>query len=354
MLNVSRGALASLVVLSFVASACRKPADEQKPAPQAQAQAPAQPAAATEKPAPPPPPPPAKPVPAKLPSVVARVNGQPVMTADVDRQVKQLELQAGRSVPPDQRDAVYRGVIDQLVTIEVLLQETKNRNIVVTDAEAKAASDQKLKELRAQVPDQAAFNTAMAERNMTVARLRANIRNDMLISRLLEGEMAKVPPPTDAELKDYYDKNPNEFSGVRAAHVLIRPDGFDEDSKKKARAKAEDIMKQARAGTDFAELVKQHSADGSAQQGGDLGFFTRERMVPQFSAAAFALQPGQISDVVETQFGFHVIKVLERKDVKFEEATERLRAFLSGRKREEAQAAFIKSLKDKAKIEVLV
>ena len=350
MLKVSRGAIASLVVLSCAATACRKPADEQKPAEQA-AQQPA--AAPAEKPAPEPPPPP-KPVPEKLPAVIARVNGEPVMKVDVDRQIKQLELQAQRSVPPEQRDAVYRGVIDQLVTIQVLLQETKARNIVVSEAEAKAASDQKLKELRAQVPDQAAFNKAMAERNMTVAKLRSDIRNDILISRLLEAEMAKVPPPTDAELKAYYDKNPNEFSGVRAAHVLIRPEGFDEDSKKKARAKAEDVMKQARAGTDFAELAKQHSADGSAQQGGDLGFFTRERMVAPFSNAAFALQPGQISDVVETQFGFHVIKVIERKDVKFEEATEKLRAFLTAQKREEAQAAFIKSLKDKAKIEVLV
>jgi peptidyl-prolyl cis-trans isomerase C len=240
------------------------------------------------------------------------------------------------------------------VTIELLLQETKQRNVVVSEAEAKAASDQKLKELRAQVPDQAAFNKAMAERNMTVAKLRSDIRNDILISRLLEAEMAKVAPPTDAELKDYYDKNPNEFSGVRAAHVLIRPEGFDEASKKKARDKAEDVMKQAKAGTDFGELAKQHSSDGSAQQGGDLGFFTKDRMVPPFANAAFALQPGQISDVVETQFGFHVIKVIERKDVKFEEATERLRTFLTARKREEAQAAFIKSLKDKAKIEVLV
>ena len=347
--NSSPGAVAWLVViLSCAVSGCQKAADEQKPAEQAQA-------AATPTPTPTPePPPPPKPVPAQLPDVIARVNGQPVRKVDVDRQVKQLELQAGRTVPPEQRDAVYRSVIDQLVTIELLLQETKNRNITVSEAEAKAASDQKLKELRAQVPDQAAFNKAMAERNMTVAKLRSDIRNDMLISRLIEGEMGKVPPPTDVELKDYYDKNPNEFSGVRAAHVLIRPDGFDEDSKKKARAKAEDVMKQAKGGSDFGELAKQHSADGSAQQGGDLGFFTRDRMVPPFANAAFALQPGQISDVVETQFGFHVIKVIERKDVKFEEATEKLRAFLTAQKREEAQAAFIKSLKDKAKIEVLV
>jgi peptidyl-prolyl cis-trans isomerase C len=345
--TLSRGALASLVVLSCAVSACRKPAEE-KPAEQAQ-----QAAAPSPTPTPTPPPPP-KPVPATLPDVIARVNGQPVMKAEVDRQIKQLEAQAGRPVPPEQRDAVYRGVIEQLVTLELLLQETKNRNIVVSDAEAKAAGDQKIKELRAQVPDQATFNKAMAERNMTVAKLRSDIRNDIAISRLMEAEMARVPPPTEAELKEYYDKNPNEFSGVRAAHILIRPEGFDEESKKKARGRAEDLMKQARGGADFAALAKQNSADGSAQQGGDLGFFTREQMVPPFANAAFAMQPNQISDVVETQFGFHVIKVLERKDVSFQEATEKLRAYLTQQKREEAQAALIKALRDKAKIEVLV
>ncbi|HVL65855.1 MAG TPA: peptidylprolyl isomerase [Vicinamibacterales bacterium] len=349
---IRRGAAAALILIAATAaSACRKPAEEAKPAEQAQpaAEAPADAA----KPAEPPPPPP-KPVPENLPDVLARVNGEPIRKADFDRLLKQLELQAGRSVPAERRDEIFRGILDQLVTYTVLLQEAKARNIVVTDAEAKQVSDARIQELRQQVPDQAAFNKALAERDMTVAQLRDDIRKDMLIGKMMEAELAKQPPPTDAELKEYYDKNPNEFSGVRAAHILIRPEGFDDASKKKARTQAEDILKQARAGTDFAELARKHSADGSAQQGGDLGFFTRDQMVPEFSKVAFATQPGQISDVVETQFGFHIIKVLERKDVQFAEATEKLRAYLTQQRREQAQQAFIQSLKDKAKIEVLV
>jgi peptidyl-prolyl cis-trans isomerase C len=140
---------------------------------------------------------------------------------------------------------------------------------------------------------------------------------------------------------------------VRASHILIRPDGPDDEAKKKARATAEDVAKQARGGADFAELARKHSADGSAQQGGDLGFFTKGAMVPAFSAAAFALQPGQVSDVVETQFGFHVIKLAERKDIPLAEAAPKIRDFLAAKQRDERQQAFVAQVKSKSKIEVL-
>lgn len=354
MFNARTGAAAALIILTCAASACRKPVEDQKPADQPAAAAAAQPAGTEAgKPATPPAPPP-KPVPATLPGVIARVNGQDVTKADFDRLLKQLEMQAGRPVPAERRDEIYRGIIDQLVTYTVLVQETKARKVNVTEAEAKKITDARIQELRKQVPNEAEFKKALAERDMTLARLRDDIRKDIAIGRMIEEEMARMPPPSDADIKAYYDKNPDEFSGVRAAHILIRPEGFDEASKKKARTTAEDIQKQAKGGADFAELAKKHSADGSAQQGGDLGFFTKGQMVPEFSNAAFSMQPGQISDVVETQFGFHVIKVIERKDVPLAEATEKLRAFLTQQKREEAQQAFIDSLKSKAKIEVLV
>jgi parvulin-like peptidyl-prolyl isomerase len=134
---------------------------------------------------------------------------------------------------------------------------------------------------------------------------------------------------------------------------LIRPQGFDEESKKKARAQAEDILKQAKNGADFAELARKHSADGSAQQGGDLDFFTKGRMVPAFSSAAFALKPGEISNVVETEFGYHIIKATERKDIPLAEAENSIRNFLTAKRRDEMQKALVAQVKSKSKIEVL-
>ena len=348
MLTARTGATAALIVLTLAASACRKaPEAEAAPA------EPAAPAAADPAPTPAPPPEPPKSVPATIPPVVARVNGKDVPKADFDRLIKQMESQAGQPVPPERRDEIYRAVLDQVVTYTALVQEARARGITVTDAEAAQAGDAKIAELRQQMPDQQAFNKAMAERKMTVVQLRADIRNDIAISKLMEAELAGAPVISDDEIKAFYDKNPDEFSGVRASHILIRPEGFDEESKTKARTTAEGILKQARSGADFAELAKKHSADGSAQQGGDLGFFTKSSMVPPFANAAFALQPGQISDVVETQFGFHIIRMAERKDIPFTEASANIRDYLTAQRRDERQQAFVAQVKNKSKIEVL-
>ena len=352
MLNVRTGVAALILVIS-AAPACRKPAQSEakandKPATAAAAQPAAADTAPAAKPAEPP-----KPVPETIPPVVARVNGLDVPKSDFDRLVKQMEMQAGQPVPPNRRDEVYRAVLEQLVTYTALVHETKARKIDVTPAEAKQVSDAKIAELRQQIPDPKAFNKALADRNMTLERLRADIRNDIAINKMMQAEVANAPAVSDADVRGFYDKNPNEFSGLRASHILIRPTGFDEDSKKKAKAQAEDILKQAKAGGDFAELARKHSADGSAQQGGDLGFFTKGSMVPAFADAAFALKPGEISNVVETQFGFHIIKAVERKDVPMEEATTKIREFLTAKRRDERQQAFVSEVKNRSRIEVL-
>jgi peptidyl-prolyl cis-trans isomerase C len=345
------GAVAALILTVFWSAACRKasPTDAKstdKPAATASA------APGAEKPEAKPPEP-VKPVPEVIPTVVARVNGQDVSKADFDRMLRQMEMQAGQPVPAARRDEVYRAVLDQLVTYTALVHEAKARKVEVTAAEAKQVSDAKIAELRQQIPDPKAFNKALAERNMTLDRLRADIRNDIAINKMMQAAIADTPAVSDADVREFYDKNPNEFAGLRASHILIRPAGFDEDSKKKARAQAEEVMKQAKAGADFAELARKHSADGSAQQGGDLGFFTKSSMVPEFSDAAFALKPGEISSVVETQFGFHVIKSVERKDVPFDEASGKIRQFLTAKRRDERQQAFVADVKSRCKIEVL-
>lgn len=369
MLKARPGAAAALIVLTCAVSACRKPpaADAKtasqpaSAAPPASAQPAGQPAASAAsaadpaqaaKPAEPP-----KPVPATIPAVVARVNGENVPKTDFDRLLKQMEVQAGQPVPKERRDEIYRAVVDQLVTYTALVQESRARDIKVTDAEAKQVTDERIAELRKQIPDPKAFNKALAQRNMTLDRLRADIRRDIAINKMMEAELAAAPPVTDAEIKDFYDKNPDEFSGVRASHILIRPQGFDEPSKKKARDAIEDVLKQAKGGADFAELARKHSSDGSAQQGGDLGTFQRGQMVPAFDQAVFALEPGKVSDVVTTQFGHHIIKLAEKHGaatVPYEKVSPRIVEFLSGQKKQERADSFVEERKKKAKIEVLV
>jgi len=127
--------------------------------------------------------------------------------------------------------------------------------------------------------------------------------------------MRKSAVVSPADVQRYYDTNLDQYSTpeeVHASHILLKTEGKDEAAIRKT---AEELLAKARAGADFAELAKQFSEDeASAAQGGDLGSFGRDRMVPEFEEAAFSLEPGTISDLVRTQYGFHIIKVIERRE----------------------------------------
>jgi peptidyl-prolyl cis-trans isomerase C len=341
-------------------TACRKPpaGSTQSTTPASGAAAPAaaattgqtgQPAAAA--------PAPAKPMPAQLPEVLARVNGEAVTKVDFDRLIKNMEVSANQPVPPERRDEVFRRALDQLVTYTVLSQETRARKITVTDAEV----EENLKQMRSQFPNEDAFKKALEARGMTVEKLKSDAKIDMSISKMMDAEVANQSAPTDAQTREFYDKNPDKFKqdeAVRASHILFRvAENADAATKKKTLDQAQSVLKQARSGADFADLAKKYSADGSAQQGGDLNFFTKGQMVPAFDEVAFALKPGQISDVVTTQFGYHIIKVTDRRPastVSFEQVSARIKEFLTEQQKQQKAQAFIDSLKQKAKIEVLV
>jgi peptidyl-prolyl cis-trans isomerase C len=350
--------LFSLVLISAVVttgSACRKHAANTTDKPAASAAG--QPnATATSGQAPTPQPAaPAKPMPAQLPDVLARVNGEAVTKAEFDRLIKNIELR--QPVPPERRDEVYRQALDELVTYTVLSQETRARKVAVTDAEV----DGGVQQMRARFPTEEAFKKALEARGMTLDKLKADTRVDLSINKMVDAEVAAQQPPSDAQVRDFYDKNPDKFKqdeAVRASHILFRVDeNADAATKKKAMDEAQSVLKQARAGADFGELAKKHSADGSAQQGGDLNFFTRGQMVPPFDQAAFSMKPGEISDIVTTQFGYHIIKVTDRRapsTVPFEQVSGRIKEFLTEQQKQQKADAFIQGLKQKAKIEVLV
>jgi peptidyl-prolyl cis-trans isomerase C len=299
----------------------------------------------------------AKPMPAQLPDVLARVNGEAVTKAEFDRLIKNLEVSANQSIPAGRRDEVLRKALDQLVTYTVLTQETRARRVTITDADI----DGQIKQMQSQFPSEQEFKKALAARGMTLERLRSDARIDLGINKMMEAETSTQPPPTDAQVREFYDKSPDKFKqeeAVRASHILFKVDEKADDStRKNVLAEAQAVLKQARDGSDFAELARKHSADGSAAQGGDLNFFTKGQMVPAFDQVAFALKPGEMSDVVTTQFGYHIIKVTERRPpstVPFDQVSARIREYLTGQRKQERAQAFIESLKQKAKIEVLV
>jgi peptidyl-prolyl cis-trans isomerase C len=297
-----------------------------------------------------------KPVPAQLPNVVARVNGEAVNKADVEKAISAFESQRGPMAPPD-RDRVVRGLLDDMITVKLLVQESKSRKIAVTDAEL----DARMASIRQGFPTEEAFKSALAAQHVTLDQVRTDERQKMTINRLLETEIGPKAKVSNEEMEKVYKERPEMFQApaqVRASHILIKvPDDATADVKAQALQKATKILKDARGGKDFAALAKEFSQDGSAAQGGDLGFFGPGQMVPQFSDAAFKLKPGSISDIVETQFGYHIIKVTEKKPartVSLDEVRPQLEQKMMQEKGQREVLNFVQALRMKSKIEVLI
>ena len=166
------------------------------------------------------------------------------------------------------------------------------------------------------------------------------VTKSVMTDKYLGKAMEKMEPVTDEEIQAHYKEHPEQFKRpevVRASHILFKvEEGGAEEVKAAARKKAEEALKRATEGKeDFAELAKELSEGPSAERGGDLGYFPRGRMVPPFEEAAFALKTGEISGIVETRFGFHIIKVTGRQEEGFfslDEVKDRLRNVLQGQK----------------------
>jgi peptidyl-prolyl cis-trans isomerase C len=334
-------------VVAIALSGCSKPSANQAKADSTS------PAAATQTP-----PEPAKPVPAELPDVLARVNGEPITKSDFEQAIKAAEQRAGSPVPPDQRDRIYRDILDQMIGYKLLAQESKARKVAVPDAEIEA----RIISLRQQFPSEDAFKQALAQQKMTVEQIKSDARQEMAIAKLVQDEVAAKVAVKPEEVQTFYEQNPKSFQEserVHASHILITaPKTADAATKAQAKAKADAILKEVKAGKDFAALAKQNSQDpGSAANGGDLGFFQQGQMVGPFNDTAFSLKPGAVSGVVETDFGYHLIKVIEKqpgRTVPLEEVKPKIQQYLEAQNRDKQTGDFVKGLRAKGKVEVLI
>lgn len=289
--------------------------------------------------------------------VMAKVNGVAITRGEMDRAINIMLAQSKipKPVPADIMKKAEEVALNQLVSSEVLYQ---------------AGSKLQIKDLDKQVDDQLAMNKtkfkspddyekAVKEAGFTDADLKTLMRKEIVINNLLKTEVADKVTVSDAEAKKFYDDNKDKFKNeemVRASHILIGVDPkATPEEKQKAKEKAEAIRKRLLAGEDFATAAKKDSTCPSAAQGGDLGFFTKEQMVPEFANAAFALKPGAISDVVETKYGYHIIKVQEKKPagtVSFDEAKSKIQEYLKSQKIQKGVNDYLEKLRKEAKIEM--
>jgi peptidyl-prolyl cis-trans isomerase C len=349
--------LAILIVVTACSSvACKKGAPPQQATTTATpAAVPGTPAAG---PVPPGMPPAPKPMPAQLPNVLARVNGETIEKWEFDNAVKRMEARAGSPVPPEKRDEILRGVLDQLVAYHLLAQQSKVLKLEVTDAEVEA----QVQQARQGFPNEEAFAQQLTAQGIRVDQLRDQARTSLLVQKVIEAEVGSKIAIQDAEVSAFYQQNLDRFKqdeSVHASHILI---GVNQNAtpaeKTQARAKADAALKQVRGGIDFATVARAQSQDpGSAPNGGDLGFFPKGQMTPAFEEAAFKLKPGAVSGVVETPFGFHIIKVTERRGPRTAPLAEvggQIKEFLEQGQREAKLVQLVEQVKTKSKVEILI
>jgi peptidyl-prolyl cis-trans isomerase C len=279
--------------------------------------------------------------------LVAKINGKEILSSDVDPYVEKLIERAksmGQEVTPEIEKNIRNQWIDRLVAKELFLQQARAEKITVTDEEIETG-----------------MGIAQSEgANLPPEELKAMIKEDLLISKVIEFQVISKIVITDQESEDLYNARKDEFKQpeqIRASHILIKADPSDPQEKRDAaKKKIESVLTEVRAGKDdFGDLARKYSEGPSASKGGDLGFFSRGQMVAPFEEAAFKLDKGGISDVVETMFGYHIIKVEDKKEastVAFEDAKEDIKYFLMRQRSNEKIEAWIKELKDKATIEI--
>jgi len=286
---------------------------------------------------------------------VARVNGSDIDAIEL-RRAKKVLLR-GRAVPAEQQAALDKQAVEQLISAELLYQASAKLEIKDLDKQI----DAKLAQGKARFKDEQEFKNAIKDLEMEEKDLREYTRRDLLISSFVDKTFVSKTVVSETEMRAFYDNNPDKFKRdetVKASHILIGVDGkATVEEKKTAREKAEKLKKELSGGADFASLAKGNSTCPSSLQGGDLGFFGKGQMVPPFEKAAFGLKPGETSDVVETQFGYHIIKLTEKKPaatIEYKDTKAKIEEYLKGQKVNESIQKFLEDTKKTAKIEMLL
>jgi peptidyl-prolyl cis-trans isomerase C len=290
--------------------------------------------------------------------VAAKVNGVPITTLDLNRSFQAHVQVPYATVQEDPRaKEVLRQILDNLIDRELLLQRAKALKMAVPAQQV----DTQMQQLLQRFPSQEALEQALTAQNLTLDSVKKDVESQLLRQQLVKKEILDKVKVSAGDVQTFYDQNKDKYveeEQVRASHILIRvPQEASPEDDAKLKRKADDTLKRAKQGENFAALASEMSDDGSKENGGDLGFFPRGRMVAPFEEVAFALQPGQMSEVVRTQFGYHIIKAEERKTgraLAFDEAKSQVQEDLTQQQTYERYQQYMAGLRSKAKVDVLL
>ncbi|HCM15315.1 MAG TPA: peptidylprolyl isomerase, partial [Candidatus Cloacimonas sp.] len=280
--------------------------------------------------------------------IVARVGSEIILLSELERQIAQMRT---ANISEDLLEASE--VLQHMVDQKLMVQKAREMDIKVDEDAIKKHAERYVQQIRAQYPSEADFQNDLAKMKFTQRDLEhffaEQITENVLSEQLMDQYISKEVTISDAEMLSYYEATKDSMAVKPVTwelRMILREVKASEETGIAARETIDAIQARLAAGEDFAELASSQSDCPSSQQGGDLGYFKRGMMVKPFEDAAFALGIGEISPVVESQFGYHIIKVT---DIRGEEvrASHILKTVEAGEADEEREMALMQSIRER-------
>ncbi len=296
-----------------------------------------------------------------IPGTAARVNGAEISNFRLERHFEEYLKGQRRNITSMINPRVYkklkREALDQLIEREILWQAAKADGVIAADDEVQAA----LAQLQSSLKSRDEFLRKLDHAGFDEKSYGEYLRQELSGAKYLRARSSESPTVSDDEVAAFYKENLHRYQtpeSVQARHILIRAVPTASDAQRaEARKRIEALREQLRGGADFAELARSSSEDNSAFDGGDLGAVPRGKTVKAFEDALFALAPGQVSDVVQTSSGFHLIRAGERMPAvtqPLDAVRDGIRARLLAEKRTAVAREMVAKLRAAARVEVLV
>jgi len=290
--------------------------------------------------------------------IAAIVNQEVITLSEVEKLAfpLQQDIQTNnRWEKKEQVNQIYRKVLDKLIEEKLIDQEVKKSEIKVTSKEIEGALEEVKRRNSATQED---LEKALANEGMTLEFYKKEIGKRIQRMRLINWAVKAELKGGEKELRDFYQKNIDRYrvnETYRPAQILfLIPEGAPPEEVLEIRKKCQKVLEKIKGGEDFGEMALLYSQHISSKDGGDLGYFKRGELIPEIEKEALRLEVGEVGGIVRTSFGFHIIKLLDRKGgaLPFEAVQEKVKADAYEKEMEKAYQQFISKLKEKSVIEI--
>ncbi|MDD3802458.1 MAG: peptidylprolyl isomerase [Desulfuromonas thiophila] len=290
-----------------------------------------------------------------MPEKTIVVNNRPISHFDFINAVQSYAMELHRKtadqLDADEREQIQELAVERLIARELIFQQALAQGQIADDT----AVQQQIDSIRANFPSEEEFYATLAKAGIDRMAYFRMIRQDLTVNQATDAKLAEAAPPDEAQIAAFYQAHPEKMRKspmVRASHILIRTTP---ETASEAQQQIAALRQQALDGASFADLAREHSACPSAAQGGDLGLFGKGKMVKSFEEAAFALKPGEISPVVETPFGLHLIRVTDAEEprhLELEEVRDQIAAYLKEQNGARLLQDWVEQLRQNASIRI--